>query len=441
MAQLDSMRSAAAQAVAADDFPLTEVPRTARRGLFSLLTVLLGFVFFTPTMLAGAQVATAFRPGSLIAILVTGSLILGTYVAVLAVIGARTGLSTVMLARFTLGSKGSKWADLLLGGTQVCWYAVTAAFFAELIARAFGWQGYEWLIIVLGASLTGVTAYYGYRGIEIISTVSVPLMLVLCGWVLLGAIDEVGGISGFGAVEPTTAIPWATAVTIVIGTFVSGGTQTPNWSRFARLPREAFVAAFGAFFFANLLMLVFGAVGALAYAEGDFVAVLLRLNVVLAAVVLLALNVWTTQDNAAYAFGLAGATLTGVPEKRPFVVGGIAIAVVLALSGIYEALPQYLILLGLLIPPLGGTIIGDYVFVWRGRLPSVADTRFVSFRWTCIGAYLAGTSTALVTDHIALGLPPVQGIVVAILAVPLLERLAARLGVDASHGRVAPVEP
>jgi cytosine permease len=426
----------AAQILAEDDFPLTEVPHNARRGLFSLITVLLGFVFFTPTMLAGAQISTGFRPGSLLTILVTGSLILGCYVAVLAVIGARTGLTTVLLARFTLGSRGSKWADILLGGTQVCWYAVTAAFFAELVAQAFGWHGYEWLIIVVGASLTGVTAYYGYRSIELLSTLSVPLMFALCCWVLFMAFDEVGGAAGFGSIEPTSAIPWATAVTIVVGTFVSGGTQTPNWSRFARLPRDAFVAAFGAFFLANLLMLFFGAVGAMAYGNGDFVTVLLQLNVTLAAVLLLALNVWTTQDNSAYAFGLAGATLTGVPGKRPFVVGGIAIAVVLALSGIYEALPQYLVLLGVLIPPLGGTIIGDYLFVWRGTLPPVNETRFVPFRWTCIAAYAAGTVTAVVTDQLAYGLPPVQGIIVAILAVPVFEWCAKVLGRHTIHGRL-----
>lgn len=438
MAMLDTQRSAAAQTVAADDFPLTEVPLTARRGLFSLVTVLLGFVFFTPTMLAGAQVAAAFRPGSLLTILVTGSLILGTYVAVLAVIGARTGLTTVLLARYTLGIKGSKWADLLLGGTQVCWYAVTAAFFADLVVQAFGWHGYEWLVIIVGAALTGVTAYYGYRGIEVLSTLSVPLMFALCCWVLIRATDEVGGIGGFASAEPTDAIPWATAVTIVVGTFVSGGTQTPNWSRFAQLPRQAFIAAFGAFFFANLMMLVFGAVGALAYGEGDFVAVMLHLNLTLAAVVLLALNVWTTQDNSAYAFGLAGATLTGVPGKRPFVVGGVAIAVVLALSGIYEALPQYLVLLGVLIPPLGGAIIGDYVFVWRGKLPQVGETRFVPFRWTCIAAYAAGTITAFVTDQLAYGLPPVQGILVAMLAVPVFEWCAVRLGVHVTHSQMEP---
>lgn len=415
-----------------DDYPRTEVPQGARRGAGSLLVVLLGFVFFAPTMLSGARLATALPTGKLAAVLLAGSLILGGYVAVLGLIGARTGLTTVLLARFTLGGVGAKWAALLLGGTQVAWYAVTAAFLAELVAEAFAWQDHTWLIILVGSALTGVTAYFGYRGMSVLSGVSVPLMLLVMGWVAARAVREAGGVSGLVASAPD-ALPWATAVTVVVGTFVSGGTQTPNWSRFARLPWQAFAASLGAFVAANLLMLVFGGMGALAFGEGDFVAVLLQLNLTGVAVLLLVLNIWTTQDNAAYAFGVAGAEFFGVDNRRLFVLGGVAVAVVLALSGIYAGLEEYLILLGVLIPPLGGVIIGDYVFVWRGRLPRLADTRFLRFRWGNVAAYALGTAVAWTTGELAWGLPPMQGIVAALLAVPLFDAALRRCGVVATH--------
>ncbi|GAA1123629.1 cytosine permease [Nocardiopsis composta] len=260
-------------------------------------------------------------------------------------------------------------------------------------------------------------------------------MLVLCLWVLYQALDRVGGWSGLAAVTPAEqgGIAWATAVTIVVGTFVSGGTQTPNWSRFARRPWQGFTAALCAFPVFNLLMLFFGAIGAIAFQATDFVAVLLRLNLVAAAVLLLFFNVWTTQENTAYAFGVAGAELFNVPAKRPFIIGGVAVAIVLALTGIYEALPQYLVLLGILIPPLGGVIIGGHLFVWRGRLPRPDQIRFLSVRWSCATAYLLGLAVAFASEQLSLGLPPVHGIAAAILAVPAAEWVLRAAGVRTRH--------
>lgn len=420
------------------DYPLTEVPQSARRGLVSLLVVLVGFTFFTPTMLAGAQIGVAFRLNEFVQIILVGSLILGSYVAIMATIGARTGLTTVLLSRYTLGTGGAKWADLLLGGTQVGWYAVTVAFLAQLLAQAFGWQEFVWLLMILGGLLTGLTAYYGYRGIEVLSSISVPLLFILGFWVMFRAVGEVGGWSGLAASEPSATMAWGTALTIVVGTFASGGTQTPNWSRFARAPWQGFVAGLAAFFVAEWLMLFWGGIGAVAFNEGDFVAVLLRLNLVIAAVVLLLLNLWTSQDNTAYAFGMAGAELFDVNNKRPFIIGGVAIAIVLALSGVYERLPQYLILLGVFIPPLGGTIIGDYLFIWRGKLPALAEMRFRRFRWSCIVAYLLGTAAAFFGERAGVGIPPVQGILVAALAVPVFEWLFRVAGADQAHTSVEP---
>lgn len=416
------------------DYPLTEVPATARRGLLSLMVVLLGFTFFTPTMLAGAQIGVAYSLGDFVGVILLGSVILGVYVAVLAVIGARSGLTTVLLSRYTLGTGGAKWADLLLGGTQVGWYAVTVAFLAELLSTAFGLESVVWLLMIVGGLLMGLTAYFGYRGMEALSTVSVPLMLILMGWVLVRALGEVGGWGGLAGMRPTETMALGTALTIVVGTFASGGTQTPNWSRFARRPWHGFAAGLAAFFFANMLMLFFGAVGAIAFQEGDFVTVLLELNLVVAAVVLLLLNLWTTNDNSAYAFGVAGAELFGVNKKRPFVIGGVAIGIVLALTGVYNALPQYLILLGVFIPPLGGAIIGDYFFVWRGTVPPLETVQFRTFRWSAISAYLLGTVAAYLSNRAGVGIPPLQGILVAMLAVPLLEAAFAKAGASQAHG-------
>ena len=100
------------------------MPRHARKTFFSLAVVLLGFTVFTPTMLAGASLGSAFSFGGLLWVILVGSLILGGYVAMMGYVGAKTGLTTVVMARFSFGNRGSKLASLLLGGTQIGWYGV-----------------------------------------------------------------------------------------------------------------------------------------------------------------------------------------------------------------------------------------------------------------------------------------------------------------------------
>ncbi len=69
------------------DYPLSEVPMSARKGLASLGVVLLGFTFFTATMFAGGALGPAFPfwP-DLITIIAIGNLLLGAYVGILSLI-------------------------------------------------------------------------------------------------------------------------------------------------------------------------------------------------------------------------------------------------------------------------------------------------------------------------------------------------------------------
>ncbi|AYY11655.1 cytosine permease [Actinobacteria bacterium YIM 96077] len=407
------------------DYPIEPVPGHARKSLFSLSIVLLGFTFFTPTMLAGAQVGAAFEFWPLMGVLALGSVVLGTYVAVISGIGARTGLTTVMMCRYAFGNRGSKLSSLLLGGTQVGWYGVTVATLAQLTANAFEWEGdgVERLLMVIGGFLMGVTAYYGYRGMYGLSLVSVPLLLILVAWITMRSFDEVGGMSGMLDQEPTTTMGLALAVTIIVGTFASGGTQAPNWTRFARSPGQGFGAALIAFVVGQFLMLFCGAIGAIAFGEPDFVLVLFQLGLVFWGLVFLLSNLWTTNDNAAYNFGVAGAEIANSRSKKPFVVIGVVIGTVLAITGIYDNLITYLNWLGILIPPIGGVIIGDWWSRWRHSLPAPSTHVFPAVRWENVAAYGLGAAVAWISDEWTWGIPPINGIVVALLAAALAARV------------------
>lgn len=264
------------------------------------------------------------------------------------------------------------------------------------------------------------TALRGYRGMYVASAIATPLALALACWVAVRSIAEVGGVDALLAVEPTEQTTIAVAITTVVGTFVSAGTQVPNWTRFARTPRDAVIACLAACAVGNGLMIVFGAIGAVAFGIGDYVEILYALGLVGAGVLLLFGNLWTTNTDTAYAFGVAGAEMFDRPTKAPFIIGGATIATVLALVGIQNHLVSYLGLLGTFIPPLGGVIIADWLRRWRRGLAALESLPRLDVR--NLSAYAVAGAAAYASGELGIGIPPVIGVVVAMALVLLLPR-------------------
>lgn len=65
---------------------------------------------------------------------------------------------------------------------------------------------------------------------------------------------------------------------LVIGSFVSGGTATPNFTRFAKNATIGTVATVVAFFIGNSLMFFFGAISYIFVGGNDIFEVMIRLN-------------------------------------------------------------------------------------------------------------------------------------------------------------------
>lgn len=180
------------------------------------------------------------------------------------------------------------------------------------------------LMVLFGAAFCW-TAYVGYRGLELLSIVAVPMMTILLVVSLWIAVRDAGGSAGLQAIEPPASLGLGTAITIVFGTFVSGGTQATNWTRFARTGNAAAVGALAAFFVGNGLMVVTGAFGALVYQQPDVVDVLVIQGLLVFGIVMLFLNIWTTQDNTIYNFSVVGCNSLRTRNRRLVTIAGAAI--------------------------------------------------------------------------------------------------------------------
>ncbi|XAW90399.1 cytosine permease [Vibrio sp. CDRSL-10 TSBA] len=177
------------------DYPLSAVPADQRKGMWSMMSVLLGFTFFTSTMWAGGTLGNAFSFYEMLAIILVGNALLGIYAAALAYIACKTGLNTVLLGRYSFGLNGSKLSDFVLGFTQIGWYAWGTATIALILVKLLELPE-SWtvpLMVVFGFGFC-ISASIGYKALELLSKISVPAMLFFIGLSFYKGLIDVGGI-------------------------------------------------------------------------------------------------------------------------------------------------------------------------------------------------------------------------------------------------------
>ncbi len=402
-----------------EDYPLSAVPLDARKSIWSMAFMLLGFTLYSGTFFVGGLVGPAYRFWDLVSLIIVGNLILGSYAAALGYIAAKSGLSTVLMARFSFGSIGSRWVDFILGFTQIGWYAWGSGLIADLLNKLAGVPtGWNWLTILFFTYFFCTTAYIGYRAMDWYSRIAVPAIIILICWSLAIALGKVGGLEGLQAIAPIKQMGIGEALTIIVGTFISGGTQATNWSRFADSGCTATIGTLAAFFLANGFVVFGGAFCSLAYGNEDMVQVMAQQGLMFWGLVLLFLNMWSTQDNTIYAFSVAGAHAFRSNKRTAFVLGGATIALALAWGGIYgsEQFINFLILLGTFIPPIGGVVMGDYWLHHKGKFPSLEEQP--AFNWAGIIAYVVASGIA----YFSPGIKPINGIIAAAIAYFVLSK-------------------
>ena len=392
------------------DYPLSPVPMDQRRSIWSMGLVLLGFTFFTATMWAGGSIGVAFDFSTMLLVLAAGNLLLGAYAAILGYIAAKSGLNTALMSRFTFGELGSKLSDFILGFTQIGWYAWGTATMAVLLVKLTGLPE-SWttpLMVVFGFGFC-ITAFIGYKGLEMLSRFAVPAMIILVAVSMTIATSDAGGFSGLLAITPSDEMTVAAAITMVFGTFVSGGTQATNWTRFAKSGKTAVIATLLAFFLGNGRMTLIGAFGALVYQQADIVDIMVAQGLATLGILMLFLNLWTTQDNTVYNFAVAGCNMIRTRRRKLVTVGGAAIGTVLAVLGMYEWLIPFLVLLGTFIPPIGGVIMASYFIGYKREYPSLETATLPAFNVPGLAAYAIGSAAAYTSPWIA----PIVGVLVA----------------------------
>lgn len=385
------------------DFSTEAVPESARKGFRSMFFVMLGFTFFSASMSVGAKLGNGLDLNGFIVACIVGGLILSAYCGLLAYIGSDTGLNMDLLCQKAFGIKGAYLSSFILGFTQIGWFGVGVAMFSIPTAELLGVN--KWVLTIIAGLLMTATAASGMKALEVVSTISVPLIVVLGVYSMVSATNDGGGIAAVFA-QSAGKISIFTGIGYVIGSFISGGTATPNFIRFAKNNKIAVWTTVIAFFFGNTLMFCFGAIGGAFTGTEDIFYVMIAQGLAIPAIIVLGANIWTTNNNALYTGGLALANMVGAKMKFATWVAGI-VGTALAIW-LYHNFCGWLNILNCALPPIGIIVILDF---FLNREKYKYGTRTASqVNWFHVAGVIIG---AIAANMIHWGIAAVNAMAVA----------------------------
>ncbi|WP_339056761.1 cytosine permease [Candidatus Regiella endosymbiont of Tuberolachnus salignus] len=410
--------------IISDDYAVSRVPLKARASLLSTTLIRVGAMTALSQFLIGATLGHSMTFGQAVLATFIGSLLLEFVSLGLGIAGAREGMSTSLLARWCgFGRFGSVLIGMVIAISFLGWFGVQNSISAKGLNYAFNDQlGFTWSAIISGIALTVLVAF-GFRALSWTAIVSVPVFFLVIGWIATSLLMG-HNITDLISIAPSgTPFSLGTGVMVVAGGAISGALITPDISRYCKNGRHAFwmitLSIIASEFIVNTIAILI----AHALDTSDVVTIMTQsagwiglLAVILAVVKVNDVNLYSSS------LALANA-IECVAGKRLNHVGlifGLGIAgTILSIAGILDNFLNFLILMGVVFPPVAGVILVDYYILRTSRklLDTTRDKEILptkkltpSIGWPAIISWVAGSVVGLVIEW---GIPSLNALLVA----------------------------
>ena len=390
-----------------DEFETQRVPQSHRRSLLSVTSVWAGFPLVITSSLSGAAIVHGLGFVTGMFAILAGCMLLFAYVGTLSALAARTGDNFSLQASATFGRTGYIISSGLLSTLVLGWFAVQSALVGETIAGEFQVNAAA-VSVAAGLGFTALTML-GIRALVLIGAISGPLFLIFGVIAIIAA--GIGGADVFGyqGAGAASAMLFGGAVTLVFALFADSGTMSADFTRWAKTPKDAVIATASAFPVGHFITMMFGGLVAAATMQVDtsiFGSVVGLGSLFPAiAIVLLVLNLASVCSHCLYNAAVGWAFITNGRMRVLTLILGI-IGTIIAGLGAWAYFVDWLIFLGIIVPPIGAIIIADQA-IMRRKSPT---TR--SIRWQPFAAWAIGSSAAFLANYAA---PTISNVVVGIL--------------------------
>ena len=361
---------------------------------FQVGIVIVGISITLPLLYSAGELVRGIGLSRAMIASVAGALILSIMSVPAAVVGARTRLSSYMIIEHTFGFVGAKFVNFWFGLFLLGWYAVTAELFGRTLFLAAGELTAltmpEWPYTVVSSAVVTITTIYGFKAIDRLALVAVPFLLLALIAVVVKSLQQTS-LSDLLLIEGE-GIDMPTAISAVVGAAIVGVVLMPDLTRYTRNTRDCITASFLGQGGGITIAYILGMIPVLVWNELEPMTYMLVMGFGAFALAVLVFATWTTNVVNLYSTALAARASVPLGDYRSLVIVGGIVGTIAALVGIADHLIDFLITLGLLVPPVAGVYLCDFFLLNRTDLSA---SRLESRPAIRINAVIAGIGSGL----------------------------------------------
>ncbi len=355
-----------------DDFSLSRVPLSERQSLWSITIVRVGSLATISQFLLGAALGYGMTFWQAFWATMLGSVILEVISFLLGYAGAREGLSTSLLSRWTgFGRYGSSIIGAIIAIACIGWFGVQNSVFANGLVQATDGA----LSLPFAATLTGlavtVLVIFGFKLLSATATIAVPAFLLAVGVGIYQVLSDHSIFDLMGAAPAGEKLSMGVAATMVAGGFIIGAVITPDFSRFAKSGKDVFWMTMIGTIVGELCINMIAVLMALAAKTSDVASIMMQTSGWLGAIVVVFSTIKINNLNL-YSSSLGFTTIFDSVFKLKLNRGMVTLIIgvvgtVLSVLGILDKFVDFLVLLGIFIPPVAGIMVIDYFLLKTHR--------------------------------------------------------------------------
>ena len=324
--------------------------------------------FSLPVFLTGVEIAISFSPLRTLEVFVVGTVILTVIGCITAAIGANTRLSSYMLNRIAFGSRGAALVNIAFAISLLGWFGVNIDLFSGAVQRLtvdmYAVSVPAWPIEIFAGIVMTVTSVYGFRAINTLSTLLVPVLIAVTAQLIVGSLTD-QSLTQIMSTPSANELSFGDGVSAVVGAAIVGAVILPDITRFIRHWSGGIFVVLTSYLVIQFIVISAGGLSATALGDDDLLNIMLTLGIGWAAFAIVIFGSWVLNSLNLYSRMLSVESTAPKLNNTLLIIILGSLGTLAAFMNILNDFLSFLFYLAVIFVPVSGIIIVDYLILRR----------------------------------------------------------------------------